>query len=55
MSTVEEAARAVPRIDEIDRAAGRRRVQQCLSIDTLVQCYERVCARSFEIEAQRRS
>jgi glycosyltransferase involved in cell wall biosynthesis len=55
VNTVDEAAQAVQRIGEIDRVACRKRVQQCFSIDTMVEAYERVYARVFDMEAKRRS
>jgi glycosyltransferase involved in cell wall biosynthesis len=53
VKTVEEAAQAVQRIDKIDRIACRQRVEQCFSIDTMVNAYERVYAKIFELEAKR--
>lgn len=55
VNTVEEAAQAVRRIAEIDPAACRRRVQQYFSLDTMVEAYEQVYARVFDLEAKRRS
>jgi glycosyltransferase involved in cell wall biosynthesis len=55
VNAVDEAAQAVQRIGEIDRAACRKRVRQCFSIDTMVEAYERVYARVFDLEATRRS
>ena len=55
VNTVEEAADAVQRIGEIDPVACRKRVQQCFSIETMVEAYERVYARIFDLEAKRRS
>jgi glycosyltransferase involved in cell wall biosynthesis len=48
-----EAVRALQRLPEIDRGACRQRVQQCFSIDTMVEAYERVYAAIFEREAQK--
>ncbi|HEY6346477.1 MAG TPA: glycosyltransferase family 4 protein [Bryobacteraceae bacterium] len=53
VNTVNEAVQALKRVHEIDRAACRRRVQQCFSIETMVQAYERVYATIFELEARR--
>jgi glycosyltransferase involved in cell wall biosynthesis len=53
VNTVNEAVQALKRVHEIDRAACRRRVQQCFSIETMVQAYERVYATIFEVEARR--
>ena len=47
---VDQAARAVKRIGEIDRAACRERVRRNFSVRTMVEAYERVYARIFEIE-----
>jgi len=55
VNSVDEAVRALERIREIDRAACRRRVQQCFSIETMVEAYERVYSTIFELEAKRRS
>jgi glycosyltransferase involved in cell wall biosynthesis len=55
VNSVDEAAQAVQRIGEIDRAACRKRVLQCFSIGTMVEAYERVYARIFDLEATRRS
>ena len=52
---VPEAVRALERLPEIDRAACRRRVQQCFSIETMVEGYERVYRTIFELEGKRRS
>jgi len=52
---VSEAVLALKRVREIDRVACRRRVQQCFSIETMVEAYERVYATIFELEAKRRS
>ena len=43
------------RIHKIDRAACRERVQQCFSIETMVEAYERVYCDIFDLEAKRRS
>ena len=55
VDNVDEAVRALERISEIDRRACRRRVQQCFSIETMVEAYERVYATIFDLEAKRRS
>jgi glycosyltransferase involved in cell wall biosynthesis len=52
---VNEAVEAVKRVDQIDRAACRRRVQTCFSIQTMVEAYERVYCRIFDREAKGRS
>ena len=53
VNTVEEAAQALQRLREIDRSACRKRVQQCFSIDTMVEAYERVYDTIFGLEAKR--
>jgi glycosyltransferase involved in cell wall biosynthesis len=53
VNNVNEAVHAVKRISAIDRAACRHRVEQRFSIATMVEAYERVYARIFELEAQR--
>ena len=55
VNTVDEAALAVQRVGEIDRAACRERVRRCFSIDTMVEAYERVYARIFDLETKGRS
>ena len=55
VNNVDEAVRALERLGEIDRAACRQRVQQCFSIETMVEAYERVYATIFDLEAKRRS
>jgi len=54
VSDVYEAVRALERLPEIDRGACRRRVEQCFSIETMVQGYERVYGTIFEREAKGR-
>lgn len=53
VNTVGEAAHAVQRIGEIDRAACRERVRQYFSVETMVEAYERVYAKIFDLEANR--
>jgi glycosyltransferase involved in cell wall biosynthesis len=53
VASVEEAMEALKRVNEIDRSACRRRVQQCFSIETMVEAYERVYATIFDLEAGR--
>ena len=55
VNNVDEAVRALERLAEIDRSACRRRVQECFSIETMVEAYERVYATIFDLEAKRRS
>jgi glycosyltransferase involved in cell wall biosynthesis len=53
VNTVDEAARAVQRIGEIDRGACRRRVEECFSIETMVKAYERVYQTIFNLETKK--
>src|SRR5256884_10014817 len=55
VASVEEAGEALERVDEIDRLACRRRVQQCFSMETMVEAYERVYATIFYLEARKAS
>jgi glycosyltransferase involved in cell wall biosynthesis len=55
VSTVTEAAQALHRLGEIDRTACRERVQRRFSIDSMVEAYERVYHRIFDLEMKRRS
>ncbi len=55
VNNVEEAARAVERVSEIDGAVCRQRVRERFSIDTMVEGYERVYEAIFESERKRRS
>jgi 3-hydroxybutyryl-CoA dehydrogenase len=52
---INEAARALERLAEIDRSACRQRVQQCFSSTTMVEAYERVYSTIFDQEAKRQS
>src|SRR3984885_4343885 len=49
---VNEAVEALKRVDKIDRAACRRRVRECFSIETMVEAYERVYCRIFDLESK---
>jgi glycosyltransferase involved in cell wall biosynthesis len=51
---VNEAVEALKRVDQIDRAACRMRVQTCFSIETMVEAYERVYCTIFDLEAKSR-
>src|ERR1019366_4195411 len=53
VNNVHEAARALERLGEIDRRVSRQRVQQCFSIENMVEAYERVYQAIFELEANR--
>src|SRR5487761_150782 len=50
---VNEAVHALKRLSEIDRSACRQRVQQCFSVKTMVEGYERVYSAIFDLEAKR--
>jgi glycosyltransferase involved in cell wall biosynthesis len=50
VNNVAEAVRALERLGEIDSSTCRRRVQQCFSIETMVEAYERVYRTIFELE-----
>jgi glycosyltransferase involved in cell wall biosynthesis len=52
---VQGAVEALGRLDAIDRGACRQRVQQCFSIATMVESYERVYQTIFDREAERQS
>jgi glycosyltransferase involved in cell wall biosynthesis len=52
---VNEAVEVLKRVHTIDRAACRRRVEQCFSIDTMVQAYEQVYCTIFDLETKGRS
>ena len=52
---VNEAVEALKSVHTIDRAACRRRVEQRFSIETMVEAYERVYCRIFDLEAKGRS
>ena len=55
VNDVGEAATAVLRVQEIDRAACRQRVERCFSIEAMVKSYEQVYATIFDLEAKRQS
>ena len=55
VNNVDEAVRALERLSEIDRNECRKRVQQCFSIETMVEAYERAYSKVFALEAARRS
>jgi glycosyltransferase involved in cell wall biosynthesis len=50
---VDDAVQALKRVAEIDCKACHRRVEECFSIETMVEAYERVYRTIFEIEASR--
>jgi glycosyltransferase involved in cell wall biosynthesis len=49
-----EAAQRLQSLSSIDRSACRQRVQQCFSIEAMVESYERVYQTIFDREASRR-
>ena len=55
VNDVDQAVRAVERIGEIDRPGCRERVRRCFSIRTMVEAYERVYSRIFELEEAKRT
>src|SRR6266702_1899647 len=55
VKNVNEAVRALEHVSEIDRSACRERVQQCFSIKTMVEAYERVYLTILDHEAKRHS
>jgi len=54
VNDVAETVRALDGVSSIDDRACRRRVQERFSIATMVEAYERVYARIFELEEARR-
>ena len=54
VNNVSQAVAALERVTEIDRGACCRRVQACFCIDTMVQAYERVYTKIFELEEGKR-
>lgn len=50
-----EAVQVLQRISGIDRRACRNRVEQNFSIDTMVQGYERVYSKIFDLESKKRT
>jgi glycosyltransferase involved in cell wall biosynthesis len=55
VNNVNAAVRALERLPEIDRRACRQRVQQCFSVRTMVEAYERVYSMIFDLEEKRHS
>ena len=55
VNDIDQAVRAVDRIGEIDRTACRERVRQYFSVRTMVEAYERVYAKIFELEEAKRT
>jgi glycosyltransferase involved in cell wall biosynthesis len=50
---IQQAARSLERVLQIERSACRQRVERCFSVDTMVQHYERVYETVFEMEAKK--
>ncbi len=50
---VEAAARCLERVPQIVRSACRQRVEQCFSVERMVQQYEHVYSTIFEMEARK--
>jgi glycosyltransferase involved in cell wall biosynthesis len=55
VNNVQEAVRDLQRLPEIDGDVCRQRIQQCFSIETMVDAYERVYQSIFDLEATRRT
>ncbi len=55
VNNVQEAVRALERVSEIDRTACRRRVEQCFSVEKMVEAYERVYWRIFDETGHRQT
>src|SRR5579871_2671912 len=55
VNSVPEAVGALSRVSEISRRACRERVQECFSLETMVEGYEQVYRTIFDLEAERRS
>ncbi|MBN2137423.1 MAG: glycosyltransferase family 4 protein [Sedimentisphaerales bacterium] len=54
VNSVAQAVRAVAKIDRIDRAQCRRRVEQKFTIDKMVEAYEKVYAEIFRRQKKKR-
>src|SRR6202451_499969 len=52
VASVAEAVRALERIPEIDSAVCRQRVKKLFSIETMVEAYERVYCKIFDLETK---
>ena len=50
VNSVNETVEALKRVNQIDRTACRKRIQQRFSIETMVEAYERVYATIFDLE-----
>jgi len=55
VNNIEDAVACMERLPEIDSQTCRQRVQQCFSVESMVESYERVYRRIFELEETKRS
>ena len=55
VNDVAEAVRALDGVDSIKDSACRKRVEERFSIATMVEAYERVYAKIFELEETKRA
>jgi glycosyltransferase involved in cell wall biosynthesis len=55
VNDVHKAVEALERLSEIDSCACRQRVQQCFSIETMVESYEQVYRTIFDLERAKQS
>ena len=55
VNNLNEAVSALERLSEIDRSLCRQRVQEYFSIKTMVEAYERVYRRIFDLEEKKQS
>jgi len=55
VNNVDEACRAVENINNISRKACRERVEQMFSLDVMVENYEKIYHKIFDIEEKKRS
>jgi len=53
VNSVEQAAEALSKIDSINRADCRKRVEQNFTIDCMVSAYEKVYEKIFELQAEK--
>src|SRR5207248_4257927 len=49
VNNVDEAVRALERLSEIERSECRKHVQQCFSTETMVEAYERIYSKIFDL------
>jgi glycosyltransferase involved in cell wall biosynthesis len=55
VTNVKKAIQALERLPEIDRSACRQQIQQRFSTTTMVEAYERIYSRIFDLEATKQS